>query len=69
MPIIAKAQKGDDNHNLIKKFKKLLQLDNPVEEVKERRYHKPAAVKRKEARKELEGRLKRERSLARRAAR
>ncbi len=58
MSIIVKAKKGDDNNNLIKKFKKLLQIDDIVTAVRDRRYHKNAATKRKEAKKALEGRLR-----------
>ncbi len=66
MPIIVKAQKGDDNNNMIKKFKKLLQFDDIVTFVRDRRYHKPPAVLKKEAAKELERKLKAERRMMRR---
>lgn len=68
MPIVVKSQKHDDNNNMIKKFKKFLQMDDVVTAVRDRRYHKPPAVQRKEAAKELEGRLKMERYQARRRA-
>lgn len=67
MPIVVKSQKGDDNNALIKKFKKLLQFDDVVTAVRDRRYHKPPAVLRKEAKKELERRLKIERRMQRRS--
>lgn len=67
MPIIVKASKGDDNHNLIKKFKKAsMSHDDVVTQVRDRRYHKPPALLRKEAKKELERKLKIERKLQRR---
>jgi ribosomal protein S21 len=66
MPIIVKSQKGDDNNNMIKKFKKLLQLDDVVTFVRDRRYHKPPAVLKKEGKKELERKLKAERRMMRR---
>jgi ribosomal protein S21 len=66
MPIIVKSQKGDDNNNLIKKFKKLLQFDDVVTFVRDRRYHKPPAVLKKEGKKELERKLKAERRMMRR---
>lgn len=66
MPIIVRARKGDDNNNLIKKFKKFLQIDDVVTEVRERRYHKNRATLRKEANKQLSNRLHQE---ARRRAR
>lgn len=66
MPIIVKAQKGDDNNAMIKKFKKLLQLDDVVTFVRDRRYHKPPAVLKKEGKKELERKLKIERRMLRR---
>lgn len=48
MPIIVKARKGDDNSKLIGVFKKLLQIDDVVTEVRERQYHKTKALKKKE---------------------
>ncbi|MCD8485068.1 30S ribosomal protein S21 [Candidatus Woesebacteria bacterium] len=67
MPIIVKASKGDDNHGLIKKFKKASQShDDVVTQVRDRRYHKPPALLRKEAKKELERKLKAERRIQRR---
>ena len=66
MPIIVKSQKGDDNNNLIKKFKKLLQFDDVVTYVRDHRYHKPPAVLKKEGKKELERKLKAERRMQRR---
>lgn len=51
MPIIVKARKGDDNTNLIKKFKKFLMIDDVVTEVRDRRYHKKPALLRNEANK------------------
>jgi len=67
MPIIVKSSKGDDNHNLIKKFKKAsMSHDDVVTQVRERRYHKPPALLRKEAKKELERKLKIERKQQRR---
>lgn len=58
MPIIVKARKGDDNNQLIRKFKKFLQIDDVVEEVRERRYHKTDAQKRKEQKSEKSNRLR-----------
>jgi ribosomal protein S21 len=66
MPIIVKARKGDDNSGLIRKFKKFMQIDDVVTIVRDRRYHKPPSVLKKEAKKELKGKLKRERYLQRR---
>lgn len=66
MPIIVRAQKGDDNNNMIKKFKKFLQFDDVVTAVRDRRYHKPASVLKKENNKELERRLRHEKKMQRR---
>ena len=66
MPIIVKAKKGEDNSGLIRKFKKFLQIDDIVTMVRDRRYHKPPAVQRKERNTELKKRLRREKSLQRR---
>jgi len=66
MPIIVKAKKGEDNSGLIRKFKKFLQIDDIVTLVRDRRYHKPPAVLRKERNTELKKRLRRERTLQRR---
>lgn len=56
MPIIVKARKGDDNNQLIRKFKKFLQIDDVVEVVRDRRYHKTDAQKRKEKKSEIKNR-------------
>lgn len=66
MPIIVKAKKGEDNSGLIRKFKKFLQIDDVVTIVRDRRYHKPPSVLRKERNTELKKRLRRERSIQRR---
>lgn len=66
MSIIVRAKKGDDNNNLIKKFKKLLQIDDVVTAVRDRRYHKNAATLRKENNKALEGRLRLEKKQLKR---
>jgi ribosomal protein S21 len=66
MPIIVKAKKGEDNSGLIRKFKKFLQIDDVVTLVRDRRYHKPKAVLRKEQKTELKKRLRREKTLQRR---
>jgi len=66
MPIIVKAKKGDDNSGLIRKFKKFLQFDYVVTMVRDRRYHKPPSVKRKERQTEIKKSLRRERSIQRR---
>lgn len=66
MPIFVKAGKNDDNNQLIKKFKKLLQIDDTVTEVRDRRYHKNDATKRKEANKQRENRLRIEAAQRRR---
>lgn len=57
MPIVVKAKKGDDNNALIRKFKKLLMIDDIVTIVRDRRYHKNDATKRKEANKSRQNRL------------
>ncbi len=68
MPIIVKAKKGDDNSGLIRKFKKFLQIDDVVSIVRDRRYHKPASVIKKEVKTELKKRMRRENKLRRRNA-
>lgn len=57
MAIIVRGKKGEDNNSLIRKFKKLLMIDDIVTVVRDRRYHKNDATKRKEAAKMLSGRL------------
>jgi ribosomal protein S21 len=69
MAIIAKAKKGDDNNNLIKKFKKLLMIDDIVTAVRDRRYHKPPATLKKEAKKALANRLHIEKKQLKRGVR
>lgn len=68
MPIVVKAQKGDDNNAMIKKFKKFLMIDDVVTAVRDRRYHKPASVLKKEANKELSRKLHHEKKMQRRRA-
>lgn len=64
MPIIVRPRKGDDTQGLIRKFKKFLQIDDPVTIVRDRRYHKSPSVKKKEALQELRNRKKRMKILA-----
>lgn len=68
MPIIVKARKGDDNNQLIRKFKKFLQIDDVVELVRERRYHKPKSTQRKEKKAEIRDRQRRDAWLRKRNA-
>lgn len=68
MPIIVKAKKGEDNSGLIRKFKKFLQIDDVVSIVRDRRYHKPASVIKKEVKTELKKRMRRENKLRKRNA-
>jgi len=59
MPIVVRPRKGDDTQGLIRKFKKFLQIDDPVQIVRDRRYHKPPSVLKKEAMQEVRNRKKR----------
>jgi len=68
MPIIVKAKKGEDNSGLIRKFKKFLQIDDVVSLVRDRRYHKPPSVIKKEVKTELKKRMRRENKLRKRNA-
>jgi hypothetical protein len=57
MAIIVRGKKGEDNNAMIRKFKKLLMIDDIVTAVRDRRYHKNDATKRKEAAKLLASKL------------
>lgn len=57
MAIIVRGKKGEDNNAVIRKFKKLLMIDDIVTVVRDRRYHKNDATKRKEAAKLLSTKL------------
>lgn len=69
MAIIVTGKKGEDNNSLIRKFKKLLMIDDIVTIVRDRRYHKNEATKRKEAKKSLSNRLRIEKKQQRRGIR
>lgn len=69
MAIIVTGKKGEDNNALIRKFKKLLMIDDIVTIVRDRRYHKNDATKRKENNKALSNRLRIEKKQQRRGIR
>lgn len=50
--IIVKAGPGDSSDKVIKAFQKRIALENPVQEYRDRQYHKTEAEKRQERRAE-----------------
>ena len=64
MSIIVRPRKGEDNQGMIRKFKKLLMIDDPVTAVRDRRYHKSPSVLKKEKNQERKNRVKRAKIFA-----
>lgn len=56
MATIVKASPQDTNDQVIRKFKKLVQEDEILEEVNRRRFHRPPSLEKKEKLAELKRR-------------
>ncbi len=66
MATIVKAKKDENTDSVIRRFKKRILIDDILNMVKEKEFYMKPALKRKEAKKELAKRLKRETKLMRR---
>ncbi|PWU23849.1 30S ribosomal protein S21 [Candidatus Cerribacteria bacterium 'Amazon FNV 2010 28 9'] len=66
MATIVKAKKDENTDSVIRRFKKRILIDDVLNLVKRKEFYLKPALQRKEAKKELEKKLNRERRLQRR---
>ena len=64
MVIIVKAGPQDTNDQVIKKFKKKVQSDQILTEIKEREFYKKPSVIKKEKRKEVKRKQRRQQKIS-----